>query len=121
MKNNGLVKEGVVDIAQALKKDQWIQFRFAQAGKFFPIKYFSHNELCDSEPETSLVVDDGETMAELCADGFGLTQMPHFIARNWLRSKAIVTVAPTVQIEGFGIHVLYPKRHNLPYRVRVYG
>jgi len=99
---------------------KWIQFRFGQTGKVFPTKYMHKGVMCDFEPEKSLVVDDGEAMAELCADGFGLTQMPHFIARNWLQSGAIVSVAPSVQIESFGVHVLYPKRHYLPNRVRVF-
>jgi len=99
---------------------KWIQFRFGQTGKTLPIKYYENGAICDYQPENSLVVDDGEAMAELCADDFGLTQMPHFIARNWLQSKAIRVVAPAVQVEGFGVYVLYPKRHYLPNRVRVF-
>jgi len=46
--------------------------------------------------------------------------MPHFIARNWLDSGALQLIAPTVSIEHFGVYVLYPKRHYLPNRVRVF-
>jgi len=109
-----------IDTPKQFINHKWIQFRFAQTGKTMPTKYWHKGRLCDYEPEQSLVVDDGEAMAELCADGFGLTQMPHFIARNWLQSKAIISVAPAVQIEGFGVYVLYPKRHYLPNRVRVF-
>ena len=101
-------------------KYKWIQFRFGQTGKVMPVKYSHKGGIHDFQPEDCMIVDDGEAMAELCADGFGLTQMPHFIARNWLQSGAIQTLLPALQIEGFGVYALYPKRHFLPSRVRVF-
>jgi len=109
-----------IDSPEQFSKHKWIQFRFGQTGKILPIKHLLKDVLCDYHPENSLIVDDGEAMSELCADGFGLTQMPHFIARNCLESGAIQSIAPAVQIEGFGVYLLYPKRHYLPNRVRVF-
>ena len=109
-----------IDSPEQFSKHQWIQFRFGQTGKIMPIKYMYKGVLCDYHPEKSLIVDDGEAMSELCADDFGMTQMPHFIARNWLQSGDILTVAPAIQLEDFGVYVLYPKRHYLPNRVRVF-
>jgi len=99
---------------------KWIRFRFGQTGKLMPIRHFKNNEIRDYEPDNSFMVDDGEALAELCASGLGLTQIPHFIARKWLKSKAIVPLFPPLQLEGFGVYVLYPKREYLPLRVRVF-
>ena len=99
---------------------RWIRFRFGQTGKLMPIRYVHNNKVAEYEPDKSVMVDDGEALAELCADGLGLTQIPHFIARNWLKSNAIVPLFPSLQPEGFGVYVLYPKRDYLPLRVRVF-
>lgn len=99
---------------------RWIRFRFGQTGKLMPIRYLHNNVVRDFESDTSFMVDDGEALAELCADGLGLTQIPHFIARNWLESKAIIPLFLPLQLDGFGVYALYPKRDYLPLRVRVF-
>ena len=99
---------------------RWVRFRFGQTGKLMPIRYLHNNEVMEYESDKSVMVDDGEALAELCADSLGLTQVPHFIARNWLKSKAIVPLFSPLQLEGFGVYVLYPKRDYLPLRVRVF-
>jgi DNA-binding transcriptional LysR family regulator len=99
---------------------RWIRFRFGQTGKLMPIRYLQNNVVTEYESNNSFMVDDGEALAELCADGLGLTQIPHFIARNGLKSKAIVPLFPPLQLEGFGVYVLYPKRDYLPLRVRAF-
>jgi len=109
-----------VDTPEKFSRHKCIQFRFGQTGKIMPYKFYQQGVLHDDFPENSLVVDDGETMASLCEDGFGITQMPHFIARNWLESGALKIIGPTVHINNFGVYALYPKRHYLPNRVRVF-
>ena len=99
---------------------RWIRFRFGQTGKLMPIKCLVNDTIVDYDPDKSFVVDDGEALAELCADGIGLTQMPHFVARNWLKSKSIVPLYTPLQISGFAVYALYPKRDYLPIRVRVF-
>ena len=109
-----------IDSEKEFSQHKCIQFRFGQTGKIMPYKLYQNGMLQDYFSENSLIVDDGEAMSELCADGFALTQMPHFIARNWLDSGALQRVGPTVSIDSFGVYVLYPKRHYLPNRVRVF-
>ena len=109
-----------IDTPEKFSQHKCIQFRFGQTGKIMPYKYYKDGALQDDFPENSLIVDDGETMSELCSDGFGITQIPHFIARNWLNSGDLEMIGPTVKIEDFGVYVLYPKRHYLPNRVRVF-
>ena len=109
-----------IDSEKEFSQHKCIQFRFGQTGKIMPYKLYQNGMLQDYFSENSLIVDDGEAMSELCADGFGITQMPHFIARNWLDSGALKMIGPTVRVENFGVYVLYPKRHYLPNRVRVF-
>jgi len=105
---------------EQFSQHRWIQFRFGQTGRLLPIKYAHQESLIAYQPTDNIIVDDGEAMAELCADDFGLSQMPHFIARNWLNDGSIVRVSPVIQPPNFGVYALYPKRHYLPKRVRVF-
>lgn len=72
------------------------------------------------DPDQTFVVDDGEALAELCAQGLGLTQVPHFIARDWIRKKAIVPIAPFYRPSGNGVWLIYAKRDYLPSRIRAF-
>lgn len=118
--NKHAAQEPSIDKPETFSQHKCIQFRFGQTGKLMPYKYYKNDVLCDYFPENKLIVDDGEAMSELCADGFGISQMPHFLARSRLDSGAIKMVASSIKIEGFGVYALYPKRHFLPSRVRVF-
>lgn len=98
----------------------WIRFRFRQTGRLMPIMIMNQGCQQNLEPGRQFVVDDGEALAELCAQGLGLTQLPHFIARDWLQSKSIVPVAPMYRPPGFGVWVIYAKRDYQPAKVRAF-
>jgi len=66
------------------------------------------------------LLDDGEAMAELCADGLGITQAPHFIVKKWLNNHSIVPIFPAFCPSGYGVFLVYPKRDFLPERVKVF-
>lgn len=105
---------------QEFSQYKWIRFRYQQTGRLLPIMMPDGSDHSEYDPDQSYIVDDGEAMAELCADGLGLTQIPHFIARNWLKNQTIVSLFPAFGPGGFGIFVLYPKQKYLPSRVRVF-
>ncbi|MCP5170247.1 MAG: LysR family transcriptional regulator [Hahellaceae bacterium] len=98
----------------------WIRFRFRQTGRLMPIMQPGPDGQINLDPGRQFVVDDGEALAELCAQGLGLTQMPHFIARDWLTSSAIIPVAPSYRPAGFGVWVIYAKRAFQPARIKVF-
>ncbi|MCG8611563.1 MAG: LysR family transcriptional regulator, partial [Pseudomonadales bacterium] len=101
----------------------WIRFRFAQTGRLMPIMVANHSEPDGQEnldPGQQFIVDDGETLAELCSQGLGLTQLPHFIARDWLDAGKIVPVGPAFRAKGFGVWAIYVKRTFLPLRIRLF-
>ncbi len=105
---------------EEFSQHKWIRFRFQQTGRLLPIMMPKGSDHSEYDPDQSYIVDDGEAMAELCANGLGLTQTPHFIARNWLKSKQIVSLFPAFTPKGHGIYILYPKHEYLPSRVRVF-
>ncbi len=99
---------------------RWIRFRFRQTGKILPIFFVNGENVNEINPGNQFVVDDGESMAELCAAGLGLTQTPHFIARKWLDKGEIEAVYPCQSDEQYGVYLLYTRRDYMPARVRVF-
>ena len=106
--------------ARDFKQHPWIRFRYQQTGRLMPIMMPGRASYREFDPDQTYIVDDGEALVELCADGLGLTQMPHFIARNGLLDKRVVTLFPAFHPSGFGVFVLYPKRNYLPERVKAF-
>lgn len=121
-----LEKNGFPRSRQHFRDYAWIRFRYQQTGKLAPImsgagkERGKEKEFRDDDPDRTFIVGDGEALAELCADGLGIAQMPHFIARNWLNSGAIVPLYPSYYRKGFDVHVMYAKRKYLPARVRLF-
>ena len=70
-----------------LEQQPWIQFRFKQTGRVMPISIPYKGGIHKFSPNTGLVLDDGEALAYLCSDHLGLTQVPHFIAKPWIKSR----------------------------------
>ncbi|ERB66357.1 hypothetical protein N779_04785 [Vibrio coralliilyticus OCN008] len=55
-------------------------------------------------------------MAELCAQGLGLTQIPHFIARDWIKAGEITPLFPSFRPRDEGVYILYHRREHVPLR-----
>lgn len=106
--------------SQDFAQHQWIAFRYKQTGKLHPILMPGKKQEERFVPEKGIVVGDGEALAQLCADGLGLTQIPHFIAKKWLESGAIEPVLPTYTPPHLGVYILYPRRVHMPARARVF-
>ena len=111
-----VAKHGIPKSFEDVQRHHWIHFRYRQTGNLQPLIWESNQGTMDMYPPRRFIVDDGEAMAELCAMGLGLTQTPHFIARNWLQSGEIVAVKPAITLPKFGIYLLYPRRDLIPAR-----
>jgi DNA-binding transcriptional LysR family regulator len=96
----------------------WVRFRYSQSGRLMPITVDEGEGVKSYDPGSQFVVNDGEALAELCAQGFGLTQLPHFIARDWLKTKRIVPISSFFR-SSEGVYCVYPKREFLPKKVKV--
>jgi DNA-binding transcriptional LysR family regulator len=98
----------------------WILFRFKQSGKTLPINFSYKGRHIAVEPTKITVVDDGEAMAKMCAEGLGLTLMPHFTAKEWVTAGKVKIVAKIDEFIDSGVFIVYPKREYLPKRTRVF-
>lgn len=103
----------------------WIRFRFKQTGKLMPVLVKGARALTKDDssvinPGEQYVVDDGQALVELCKQGLGLMQGPHFLFREELQSGELISLFPRTEPEGFGVYLLYPKRHFLPKKVAVF-
>ncbi|GLX79907.1 transcriptional regulator [Thalassotalea insulae] len=107
---------------QCLSQYPWILFRFKQTGKTMPIDFKYKGKRITIEPAIKTIVDDGEAMAEFCAENAGIALMPHFIAKKWVATnqlKIIATLDDSQAIES-GVYIIYAKREHLPKRRRVF-
>lgn len=104
----------------AFHHHSWIRFRFKQTGKLLGLRLSENDEAQVSEITQNIVVNDGESMAELCAQGLGLTQLPHFIARDWLESGHLIPLFSSYRPQDEGVYILYPRREHMPLRVKLF-
>lgn len=109
-------KYGQPNNYKSFDQHKWIRFRFRQTGKVMPImeRQRSHN------PSNNLICDDGEALVSLCEQGIGITQIPHFLARDAIKKGTIKTILPILRPKDFGIWAIYANRDFLPERIRVF-
>ncbi len=101
-------------------KHPWIRFRFRQTGRLMPIMVPNEKAQMNLDPGQQFIVDDGEALAELCSQGLGLTQVPHFIARDWINDQKIIPIAPYYRPKGYGVWVIYAKRDFQPSKIKAF-
>lgn len=118
-----LEQHGTPRCAEDFQQHQWIGFRIKETLELQPIFLpDAHGEYQPYELERSLITDDGEAMAYMCADGLGFAQLPHFLAKQGLSSGALVSLYPCFVLPqpDSGVFAIYPKREYLPAKVRVF-
>lgn len=116
-----LESQGIKRLTTAnFSKLPWIRFGFKQSGKVMPIFSLKDGKVIEHEVNQDYKVDDGESMAVLCAAGLGLSQFPHFIAKKHIENKTLIPVYKAFPHPNMGVYVLYAKREFLPERVRVF-
>lgn len=98
----------------------WVLFRFKQTGKTMPINFTYQGRHINVEPKRVTIVDDGEAMAKMCAEGLGLCLMPHFNAKALVRANKMKVVAKVDEFPNSGVFIVYPKRKDLPKRTQVF-
>lgn len=113
-------KHGKPNSVEEFDQHPWIRFRYRQTGKLHPIFAMQSNSECLLDPGQQWVVDDGEALLSLCAQGVGLTQIPHFIAREGIAQQQILPVFPMYRPKNYGIWAIYPEREYLPEKIKVF-
>jgi DNA-binding transcriptional LysR family regulator len=106
---------------ELLLAQPWINFRYKQTGKLMPAMLKDHDGAYREHfPNSVCVIDDGEALAELCADGLGLAQMPHFIARHRLLDKKIQAISTPYSPPNYGVSALYVKTEKTPPKITAF-
>lgn len=113
-----IASNGLPTCAVEYSQHSWVRFKYRQSGRLMPITIDEGQGAKSYDPGSQFIVDDGEALAELCAQGLGLTQLPHFIARGWLITKKLVPISPFFRSPE-GVYCVYPKREFLPAKVKV--
>lgn len=113
-----IASNGFPTCAEEYSQHSWVRFRYPQSGRLMPITVDEGQGVKSYNPGNQFIANDGEAVAELCSQGFGLTQLPHFVARDWLKTKKIVPIAPSLR-SSEGVYCVYPKREFLPAKVKV--
>lgn len=114
-------KMGVPCDSSEFDRHAWIRFRFQQTGRLMPIRVVGDDgaeQLVDTG--RNYIVDDGEALATLCAEGLGITQLPHFIAREWLMRGEIVALYPAIRPVGFGVFAVYANQEKTPAKITAF-
>jgi len=105
---------------QCLAALPWVLFRFKQTGKTMPIDFYYQGRHIDIEPKNVTIVDDADVMAGMCAEGLGLSIMPHFTAKALLLAGKLNMIAKLDEYPNSGVYVVYPKREYLPKRTQLF-
>lgn len=98
----------------------WLRYRFKQTGKLMPILARQAERELELDCNADLICDDGESMLELCLEGAGLCQLPHFALRKPYEAGRLIPLFPSCTLSHFGIHIIYPKRDYLPTKTRLF-
>lgn len=106
--------------SDTLQSHPWIRFRLKNSGKIVPIMVFKNGGYQYLDPGQDFIIDNGLALAEMCVAGMGLSQMPHFLARNWLLSGKLLSVFPCHCPPSYGVYALYNDRKFLPKRYRAF-
>lgn len=114
---------GIPACALEFEDHAWIGFRIKESQSLQPIFLpDSAGRYHMTELVRTHITDDGETMANLCIDGFGFAQLPHFLAKKPLANGELVSLFPYFRPQDHenGVFAIYPKREYLPNKVRVF-
>ncbi len=118
-----LKERGVPKCAEDFSSHHWIGFRIKQTGQLQPILLPDKTgQYIPCELHRTHITDDGEAMANMCIDGFGVAQLPHFLAKQALKAGTLISLFPYFRLPqpDSGVFVIYPKREFMPARVRVF-
>ena len=118
-----LQTHGILNTPEEYKNAGWIGFRIKQTQQLQPIFLPDENgEYQQWEFPRTHICDDGEAMLNMCIDGLGFAQLPHFLAHEALKTGQLRSIYPYFRPPqpDTGVFAIYPKREFLPARVRVF-
>ena len=111
-------KNGSPSDANEFSNHHWIRLKFQQSGKVLPILMPDNNEVRKLNPNRKIIVDNAESLAELCVDGLGLAQLPHFSARVHLQNGKLIPLFHSLKSDDYAVNLLYAKQKRTPAKIK---
>lgn len=93
-----------------LQNHKFLSFKPLEKVIMGKIKHVNANVVTDSLP----------MLLKLALNGDGITILPDFLCRDYLRTKELVRVIPSWRSKKENVHILYPPTRNLSKRVKAF-
>ena len=107
---------GVPEHPKALKDHRCLGFtRFGDASIW---KLKNRGQKVDVTVGSNFDCDQGDSLIELAASGYGIVMLPEWTMREHLRQKRLVPVLPEWDAPALPIHLVYPNTNNTPTKIR---
>lgn len=92
----------------------------AQAGRILPMGFVRNGETKEIVPRYVVSANDARTYMTAILSGFGVAQVPLFMARDALADGRLVPVLTDWNCEPLQLYVVYPQTRHLSNKVRVF-
>ncbi len=84
-------------------------------------RYRDHAEIKTFSVHARLTVNDGEALLQATQDGMGISLAARFGLCEALKNGSLLPVMPELDLAPYApIHILYPSRHHLPKKTRLF-
>lgn len=93
-------------------------FRLPSSGRNRPWQFRKGKRSLSWMPESDIELADGEALVQAAMDGFGLIQVPTYIASEQVKRKRLVEVLAKYRPTPTPISLVYPSHRHVPLRVR---
>lgn len=110
----------VADLSTPEAEHRTVGYISASRGRSLLLQFNVEGRLETLELPASVNVNNGDVYVAAGVAGLGLVQMSHYLAAAALASGALVEVLAPYRPPPLPLHVLYPPRHPLPARLRVF-
>ena len=99
---------------------QCIQFRDPETGRPFDWEFHRGRKKITVEVAGRLTVNDVGTMHSVCVAGHAIAQVMELGVEHLLAEGRLVELFPDWPDERFPLYALYPSRHHVPAKVRMF-
>ncbi|WP_188796929.1 LysR family transcriptional regulator [Dyella nitratireducens] len=97
-----------------------IQYRDPETGRLFEWEFHRGRKILPVATRGALTVNDVGTMHSVCVAGYGIAQVMAFGVEPLLASGKLIDLFPDWPDERFPLYALYPSRHYVPAKTRVF-
>jgi DNA-binding transcriptional LysR family regulator len=103
-----------------LEDHRMVGFVSARTGRMRPLEFQTEGGTEEKTLDTTVTVNDAETLHHLARLGYGLVQAPRYRYRDDLAKGALVEVLPAHPPSPLPLAAYYPQNRQLSPRVRAF-